>query len=168
MSAPRKALVLSAAPLMKACSSAWAQGGVAAALSPDDDPAAHATDIAGSIRIPAAWTGLVGLKPTRGRVSWAPGSPVAPQGMACELVVTRSVRDTAAILDLLAGPEPLTDEQIARATWLVEQAGGRDQTETMAARALDGAFAALGRAEMADDVRAELSGIAEFITARQW
>jgi L-aspartate oxidase len=42
--APRKVLVLSASPLLHGCSSAWAQGGVAAALSPDDDPAAHAAD----------------------------------------------------------------------------------------------------------------------------
>ena len=51
--APRKALVLSAAPLLSGCSSAWAQGGVAAALSPDDDPALHAADTV------AAGAGLV-------------------------------------------------------------------------------------------------------------
>ena len=90
------------------------------------------------------------------------------KSMPVVAALTSGTDASAELAGLLARPEPLTDEQIARATWLVEQAGGRDQTETMAARALDGAFAALGRAEMADDVRAELSGIAEFITARQW
>jgi geranylgeranyl pyrophosphate synthase len=69
---------------------------------------------------------------------------------------------------VLGQPEQLTEDQVARATWLVEQAGGKDQTEAMAAKALDGAFTALGRAKLPDDVRAELCGIAEFITARQW
>ncbi len=69
---------------------------------------------------------------------------------------------------LLAEPGELTDDQIARATRLVEEAGGRDQTEAMAAKALDSAYTALGRAQLPDDVRAEFCGIAEFITARQW
>jgi amidase len=105
---------LTESPTYGPCANPWAperspggsSGGAASAVAAGLVPAAHANDIGGSIRIPAAWTGLVGLKPTRGRVSWAPASPVAPQGMACELVLTRSVRDTAAILDLLAGPEP--------------------------------------------------------------
>jgi L-aspartate oxidase len=59
--APRKALVLSAAPLLKGCSSAWAQGGMAAALSPGDDPAAHAADTiaAGAGLVDADMAGLL-------------------------------------------------------------------------------------------------------------
>jgi L-aspartate oxidase len=59
--APRKALVLSAAPLLKGCSSAWAQGGMAAALSPDDDPTAHAADTiaAGAGLVDAEMAGLL-------------------------------------------------------------------------------------------------------------
>src|ERR1700722_10792318 len=69
---------------------------------------------------------------------------------------------------LLAEPGELTGDQIARATRLVEEAGGRDQTEAMAAKALDSAYTALGRSQLPEDVRAEFCGIAEFITARQW
>jgi amidase len=67
-------------------------------------PVAHGNDGGGSIRIPAACCGLVGLKPARGRVS------VGPDGghsfLVCDGVLTRSVADTAQVLDVLAGPEP--------------------------------------------------------------
>jgi amidase len=66
-------------------------------------PAAHGNDGGGSLRIPASHGGLFGLKPTRGRVSFAPASD-GWDGMACEGVVSRSVRDSAALLDVLAGP----------------------------------------------------------------
>jgi geranylgeranyl diphosphate synthase, type I len=69
---------------------------------------------------------------------------------------------------LLAQPEPLTADQIARATRLVEDAGGRAQTEQVADQALAAALSALREAQMPADVRAEFAGIAEFITARQW
>lgn len=75
-------------------------GGSAAAVAARFVPAAHATDISGSIRIPAAHCGLVGFKPTRGRLLKSAGDP--PVGMDSEGVVTRSVRDTAALLDVLA------------------------------------------------------------------
>jgi amidase len=65
-------------------------------------PLAHGNDAGGSIRIPAACCGLVGLKPQRGRVSMAPA--VGEQFLSVEGVLTRTVRDTAALLDLLAGP----------------------------------------------------------------
>jgi amidase len=69
-------------------------------------PIAHANDGGGSIRVPAACCGVVGLKPSRGRISAAPdgGDPIL--GWATELAVTRSVRDTALVLDIAAGPEP--------------------------------------------------------------
>ena len=72
------------------------------------------------------------------------------------------------LAELFAQPEPLTDSQVATATRLVEEAGGKDQTETVADRARAAAFDSLARAEMPADVRAEFAGIAEFITARQW
>jgi amidase len=66
-------------------------------------PIAHANDGGGSIRIPASCCGLVGLKPTRGRVTFAPDMGDAVDGLAIDHVVTRSVRDSAAALDAIAG-----------------------------------------------------------------
>jgi amidase len=80
-------------------------GGSAAAVAAGLVPAAHANDIAGSIRIPAAQCGLVGLKPGRGRV--VPGHRSDPAvGMNTEGVLTRTVRDTAALLDTLVDRAP--------------------------------------------------------------
>jgi amidase len=69
-------------------------------------PVAHANDGGGSIRIPASCCGLVGLKPTRARVSLAPQYGDLMGGLVAEHVVTRSVRDSAAVLDAIAGPVP--------------------------------------------------------------
>jgi amidase len=79
-------------------------GGSAAAVAAGMVPIATATDGGGSTRIPAACCGLVGLKPQRGRISLA---PVAGESLIVQDgVLTRTVRETALVLDLLAGPEP--------------------------------------------------------------
>ena len=80
-------------------------GGSAAAVASGMVPAAHGNDGAGSIRIPSSCCGLVGLKPTRGRNSWAPAGD-AMAGIAVEHALTVSVRDSAAILDATSGRVP--------------------------------------------------------------
>lgn len=78
-------------------------GGAAAAVASGMTAVAHGTDGGGSIRLPAAACGLVGLKPTRGRVSLGPGIGEVVGGVAVEHVLTRSIRDSAAVLDATAG-----------------------------------------------------------------
>lgn len=87
-------------------STGGSSGGSAAAVASGMVPIGHANDGGGSIRIPASECGLVGLKPTRGRVSLAPEWGDVFGGLVCELAVSRSVRDTAAVLDAVAGPMP--------------------------------------------------------------
>ncbi|PXY23839.1 hypothetical protein BAY59_26905 [Prauserella coralliicola] len=81
-------------------------GGSAALVAAGVVPVAHANDGAGSIRIPAAHTGLVGLKPSRGRVPLGPWQQELMYGNVVEFAVTRTVRDTAYLLDLVQGNAP--------------------------------------------------------------
>jgi amidase len=84
-------------------------GGAAAAVTSGMVPVAHGNDGGGSIRIPAACCGLVGLKPSRGRISAAP--ELGDSSLGIDGVLTRTVADTAAILDVLEGYE------LGDATW---------------------------------------------------
>ncbi|WP_324649327.1 amidase [Georgenia sp. H159] len=86
-------------------SAGGSSGGAAAAVAAGIVPAAHGSDGGGSIRIPASACGLVGLKPSRGRVSKGPLG-VDGAGLTVDGVVTRTVRDTAAFLDVLSRPWP--------------------------------------------------------------
>ncbi len=80
-------------------------GGSASAVAAGMVPMAHGGDGAGSLRIPAAFCGLFGLKPSRGRTPTGPAVMRIWQGMVVEHAITRSVRDSAAMLDALCGPE---------------------------------------------------------------
>ncbi|MCZ6587674.1 MAG: amidase [Alphaproteobacteria bacterium] len=79
-------------------------GGAASAVAARIVPAAHASDGFGSIRVPAACCGLVGMKPTRGRNSFAPTLGERIGGTVAEHTVSRTVRDHAALLDAIGGP----------------------------------------------------------------
>ena len=136
-------------------------GGAAAAVAAGMVPLAHGNDGGGSIRIPAACCGLVGLKPARGRVSLAPA--LGDSFLVADGVLTRTTAESAQLLDLLAGPElgdatwapppsaPYADA-VARepgrlrigfslATPLVEGGGG--EVDPIAARAVHDAVALL-------------------------
>jgi amidase len=78
-------------------------GGAAAAVAAGIVPLAHATDAAGSIRVPAAACGIIGLKPSRGLMPQGPDFDNLLMGLASELVVSRTVRDSAAVLDACGG-----------------------------------------------------------------
>jgi amidase len=81
-------------------------GGSAALVAAGAVPLAHGNDGAGSLRIPAACCGLVGLKPSRGRTPCGPDAGDPLFGSAYEFGLTRTVRDAAALLDAVEGPAP--------------------------------------------------------------
>ena len=99
--------------LSGACRNPWnigyttggSSGGAAAAVAAGMVPVAHANDGGGSIRIPAACCGVFGLKPTRARNPLGPDFGDVFSGLVVEHAVTRSVRDSAALLDATAGPD---------------------------------------------------------------
>jgi amidase len=95
-------------------STGGSSGGSAAAVAAGITPIATANDGGGSIRIPASCCGLFGLKPSRGRVSWAKLYGSMWNGAAIEGCVSRSVRDSAAYLDVIRGAAP-GDPYIAQA-----------------------------------------------------
>ena len=92
-------------PWNLARTSGGSSGGASAAVAAGILPAAHASDGGGSIRIPASCCGLFGLKPTRARVPSGPHQGEGWGGMSTAHAVTRSVRDSAALLDATQGPD---------------------------------------------------------------
>jgi amidase len=94
-------------PWNTAHTSGGSSGGAAALVAAGVSPMAHASDGGGSIRVPSACTGLVGLKPSRGRIPLSPAISEGWHGLTGEHAVTRTVRDTALLLDLTHGPDVL-------------------------------------------------------------
>jgi amidase len=93
-------------PWNRDCSAGGSSGGSCAAVAAGMVAVAHANDGGGSTRIPASMCGLVGLKPSRGRLSKGPKLGEGVGGFGVEGVVSRTVRDTASILDLIGRPMP--------------------------------------------------------------
>ena len=104
-------------PWNLAHSAGGSSGGAAAAVAAGIVPVAHATDGGGSIRIPASYCGLFGLKPTRYRTPQGPDTFEGWFGASCGHVVSRSVRDSALLLDVSHGHEK------GSPYWLAPQAG---------------------------------------------
>ena len=112
---PEFAMGLCESELNGICRNPWnlnlspsgSSGGAASALAAGLCAVSHGNDGGGSIRLPASFCGLVGLKPSRGRVSWAPdlGDLAVMGGLTTEGVLTHKVEDAAALLDVMAGYE---------------------------------------------------------------
>ena len=101
-------------------------GGSAAAVAAGIAPMAHANDGGGSIRIPASCSGLVGMKPLRGRMPNGPSGEVA-FGLGAEHVVTRTVRDSAALMDLTCGMDVVRKINAIKETRAVDDPYMRNQ-----------------------------------------
>jgi amidase len=135
-------------------------GGTAAAVAARMVPLGHGGDGGGSIRIPASACGLVGLKSSRGRISLGPDKSESWSGLVVYGGITRTVRDTAAFLDVVSGPMPGdpyhappparpfagevgADPGKLRIGWSTDAPGGLAQTDPRCAEAVEGALSLL-------------------------
>ncbi|KRE39234.1 amidase [Janibacter sp. Soil728] len=113
-------------------------GGAAAAVAAGMAPVAVGTDGGGSVRIPASFCGVVGFKPTHGRISMFPASPFGPLAHAGP--VTRTVEDTALLMDILSMPDPRDPTSLAPPTRTFRGELARDLTGLHVAYSRDLAF----------------------------
>ncbi len=133
-------------------------GGAAAAVAAGLVPAAVGSDGAGSIRIPAAWTGLVGLKPQRGRVSTWP-DPEAFNGLSCYGPLARSVGDAALLLDAIHGNVPADLHHVPAPAETFAESAARESRPLRIALSFATPFGVSGRVD--DEHRAAIEALAE-------
>jgi amidase len=134
-------------------------GGAAAAVAAGLVPIAHGTDSGGSIRVPAAVCGLVGLKPSRGWVPVGPNLDELAGGLDCEHVITRSVRDSALMLDLTAGPDSVSRTPLRAVAGAFTRAVGADLPPLRIAVLMN----APGGAEPNGEIAAAVEDLARFL-----
>jgi amidase len=157
-------------PFDTARSAGGSSGGSAAAVASGMVPIAHATDGAGSIRIPAACCGLVGLKPSRGLIPQGPVHADIYGGLVTEGVVTRSVRDMAAALAIMSGADP----GAPYAAPVLRPAGSKCRIGVLISGADDFSFDddALGALSMAADhlrdAGHDVGPVSEFLSPVDW
>ncbi|MBY6089286.1 amidase [Maritimibacter alkaliphilus] len=138
-------------PLDPSRTAGGSSGGAAAAVAAGIVPLAHATDAAGSIRVPAACCGLIGLKPSRGAIPGGPGFGNHLGGIATEFALTRTIRDAQALFPCLTGqsrgpaPDPAQlPEGTALTIGLVTGAEGIAPERAAAVEAAAGTLAQAG------------------------
>lgn len=129
-------------------------GGAGAAVAAGMVPLAHATDGGGSIRVPAAVNGIFGLKPTRGRVSNGPALDEVWSGLVSQLGVSRTVRDSAAMLDAISVPAVGEPYYTARPDQSFLTSAGKDPRPLKVGLMIDPPNGTRSRPVVADAVRA--------------